>query len=502
MELDFEKTVELIPISVIENILITGKDFTKLIHYDDNKEYFNSSLESIIIDLNDYMKYMIEINDNLSKETFDRINYINTYYNYKNSFNYNDYIERANEYIPFDLLEEILTREEAYNEFINCIYINKPYNDIPIYSLVNAFSNLTNKNNHYIGEKEGEDINKKCQDICNFYNIVNKLETEDKPNYDLNKGLENKLSAKCNSSADKFEFARRLYLQSCEILDYDVNFMASKDDNPRKENIYNTPIKNINVKENKVVCKTWAEIYASMCNKNGIKAIICGDYHKYVVIDCDGIIIKADATNIYSNDNEDIMMPDIQRVKLGLKTAGYTPISNSKTFYEKLNDTDKKIDYEGNMYISDKQKLIEEYEKISSIPQINDDILTRLNIVHDILNKRKNIDVSKSFSAQVYFKRIMKLILTEEQLNNTKLFLIAKKGITNNFESNAIFRIATDNNFEYFTFGKNGLSKISYPILNQMINLNLIKMIDKNDINELQRGEMNELNRSNKRHVS
>lgn len=96
----------------------------------------------------------------------------------------------------------------------------------------------------------------------------------------------------------------------------------------------------------------------------------------------------------------------------------------------------------------------------------------------------------------------MKLILTEEQLDNTKLFLIAKKGITNNFESNAIFRIATDNNFEYFTFGKNGLSKMPYSILNQMIKLNLIKTIDKNDINELQRGEMNELNGSNKRHLS
>ena len=113
-------------------------------------------------------------------------------------------------------------------------------------------------------------------------------------------------------------------------------------------------VKDINTRKNRVVCKTWAKVYAPMCNKNGIRAIISGDYHKYVILDIDGIIIRADATNAYSNDDEDIKMPDIQRVKLGLKTAGYTSFIEYKGFYEKLDAVDKKIYNQENLYMKDK----------------------------------------------------------------------------------------------------------------------------------------------------
>lgn len=496
MEPDFDKTEELIPISIIENILITGLDFVKFIRYNDNKQYFNYSIDSIINSLNDYMSYMVEVNNSLNKAIFDRINYINTYYRHKMRFDYQEYLEKSKNYIPFNILIEILKNEDSYDNFLNCIYKNKPYNNIPINIIIHSLNYLVNRDNCYLSSKEN--IRKKYDDIINYCNILNKLATEVKPNYTLDKTLENKLMEKCDKNSDKFELARNLYFQSCKNLVFDVNFLVGE--NPEKNNIYNKSVKDINASKNRVICKTWAEIYASMCNKNGIRAIIVGDYHKSVILDCDGIIIKADATEIYSNDGEDIKMADIQRVKLGLKTAGYTPFIKSKNFYNKLNDVDSKIYHRENMYMKDKQKLIKEYEKNSKIPEVNNDILKNLSIVHDILSQRKDIDISKSLPAQVYFRRLMHLILSDEQLNNTKLFLVAKKEALNSFESNAILRITTNDNFEYYTYGKNGFTKISPETLKQMIKFNMIKMIDKNDIGELESGEVNGPNKRNKKY--
>lgn len=493
---DFDKAEELIPISIIENILITGIDFVRFIHYDENKEYFNYSVEEIINNLNEYMAYMIEINDSLSKYAFERINYINTYYRYKNSFNYQEYLEKSKNYIPFNILIEILTNEDSYNNFLNCIYEKKTYNNIPINLLIHSLNSLVIRDDLYSLDKEN--IRKKYDDIINYCNILNKLATEDKPNYSIDRTLENKLIEKCDKNSDKFELARNLYLQSCRLLVYDVNYLAG--DNVEKSNIYRRSVRDINTRNNRVICKTWAEIFASICNKNGIRAIIAGGYHKYVILDCDGTIIRADATEIYSNADEDIRMSDIERVKLGLKTAGYTPFIDNKIFYDKLNNVDSKIYHIENMYIKDKQKLIEEYEKISKIPSVNDDILTRLDIVHKILCQKKEIDISKSLPAQVYFRRLMHLILSDEQLNNTKVFLVARKETLNSFESNVILKITINDDTVYYTYGKSGFTKIPPKTLKQMINLNMIKMIDKNDISELESGEVNESNRTSKRH--
>lgn len=496
MELHSKKAVELIPTSIIENILIAGTDFIKFIRYNDYKQYFNYSLEEMINTLNDYMKYMIEINANLSKAAFDRINYINTYYNHKDAFNYNDYLESSKNHIPLDTLIEILANEEVYNKFLNCIYKKIPYNNIPITLLINALNKLGSKNNYYLPDMEN--IKRKCCDIIGYCAILNKLTTEDKPNYDLDEELESKLMEKCDESLDKFELARNLYFQSCILLDFDVNFLVG--DALEKNNIYNKSAKDISARKNRVICKTWAEIFASICNKNGIRAIISGMYHKYVILDIDGMFIKADATKIFSNGDEDIKMADIQKVKLGLKTAGYRPFINSKIFYKKLNDADNKIYNRENMYMKDKQKLIREYERISKIPSVNGDILKNLSIIHEILKQRKDVDISKSLPAQIYFSRLMELILSDEQLNNTKLFLIAKRESLNNFESNAILRITANDNFEYYTYGKNGFTKIRPETLKQMIKFSMIRMIGKNNISELEGDKVNESNRANKKH--
>lgn len=492
MELDFEKTAELIPISIIEKTLINGVYFTKLIRYNENKDVFNFSLEGIIIALNDYMNCMIKVNNNLSKEAFDRINYINSYYGYNGSFDYNTYLEESKKYIPLDLLMDILNNESTYNIVLNCIYEGKAYNNIPINLLVEAINNISNIDNYLTDIK---DIDKKCRDIINFYNIVYKLNTNDKPTYDLNKGLENKIMEKCSPDLNKFGLARSLYLQSCRILTYDINYLIG--DDKVREKIYNRSAEDINVNKNRVVCKTWAETFCSLCNKNGIRAIIDGKYHKYVILDCDGIIIKADATNKYKNNDEDFEMADMMRVKIGLRTAGFTPVIENNDFYKKLDNADRIINYQDNKYENDKQELIKEYERLSNIQSIDDDILNRLNIIHDILSGIQGVDIFKDLSAQAYFKKLMNLVLSDEQLNNTKLFLTVRKNASNNFEGSAILRVLSNNGFEYYTYNQNGFSKIPCTILKQMTNLGLIKIIGKHDIFES--GETSEFNRTNKR---
>ena len=71
-----DKTLQMIPINKIQQILFDGTWFQRFARFDLNKDFFGDiELEAYLQSLNQYMDYVIRHESYLPRDIFDRINY-------------------------------------------------------------------------------------------------------------------------------------------------------------------------------------------------------------------------------------------------------------------------------------------------------------------------------------------------------------------------------------------------------------------------------------------
>jgi hypothetical protein len=366
---EFEKTDEMIPISWLLSILDNDDVFRNFItSFMSTKK--DHELENYLEALNHYMQFNMEMNSSLPKKYFDKMNYINTYYHTNvEQYSYEEYQKQIESRIPLTLLEEILTDEKTNEKFLDFEEHRDTFPDYPLDTYLRALQK-------YVDCYRENKINLSNMIFYNFEKIKNayifsfphdeSLEGEGTLKK-IDAQLEKTILKRVNPNASPFTLARGIYIELCKLTSYDENYDAQKrinQDSPIASEIYNKSPEEVTLDRNKLVCKTFAEIYATLLNKVGIKAIVEGDIHQYVRFECQGVLIKADATTTGFQPSDSIPLADIIRVKLNLPTIGFeaeNPVND-------LSYAIKEADLKNDQYRWDKTESFEKkYRQIKKL---------------------------------------------------------------------------------------------------------------------------------------
>lgn len=468
---DFDKTDKLIPISKLESILEDGDIFRKFIlEFDHSEELFEDiPKQEYIQALNQYMKFYIKLGVDLPRRYFDIMNYINTVHQIEEQYDYEEYLDKTERIIPVSFLEDILTKNEILEKFFNF----DENRDLFPQNLDEYLSSLMNLVNYYIENNmpmpPNMDSNfRKIKSVYIFgFHHNEKLEGEFELK-NIDKELEETIFKRVNVNADSFTLARAIYMELCRITSYDANYYAyQKVDKEGKiaQSIYNKPTEEVTLKNNKLVCKSFSEIYATLLNKVGIKAIVTGGHHKYTLFLCNGIVVKADATMTGSNIGEEFNLPDIIRVKLNLPTTGFSAYNNENN----LSYVIEKADKENEEY--QERKLTELENRYRQIRNLEN----RKNLsFEEAISYLESIKAGKLVDLEYteYLKILLKLNLNRNQLKNIRFCTCFEK------QSEVYYPIfivdGTEyitGEFPYFLFSEgNGLNCLSVSELKEKQN--------------------------------
>lgn len=188
---------------------------------------------------------------------------------------------------------------------------------------------------------------------------------------------------------------RYIYLLVCNTFSYDMRFIYTNNQE-LKNKIYNKNISIDNVEEYEIVCYSFAKVLVDALSLYGFDAEIIRETdkmfsHVYVIVKCNGNILKLDPTKRHDNT----------RVKLQSNTLDFVSISDDKTFSDKLKEADNIINHN----IKD---------KLDTNVYYNDKKLTEfINVIENSANQR-NINETQLFFEK--FDYIMALINTRNDL--------------------------------------------------------------------------------------
>ena len=320
--------------------------------------------------------------------------------------------------------------------------------------------------------------------ITRFKQIMNLYSLEMKKSHildgykyeqDLNEELVNKVLENVDLNLDPFTLSRAIYINLCKLVTYDVEFIALDQNltNERALKIYERKPEDIDVNNNKIVCKTFAEIYQNLLQRVNINAVVVGRKHKYVQFNCDGTLMMADATNSYSDDTN-ISLNDITRIQMGLKTAGFKCLENNKNIEIPLKIADEKIEYSKNS-IEEKFNFLEQsYCNVS--PKVLDDeniIKEKMIFFQSILDSTNLVGFELNKYAVIMLNNIFRN-------NDVEYFHSVIKAQNNEFESSLIFTILNDSEYKYMFYNKsNGLKEMSKENLEYLISNDIVKILSK-----------------------
>ncbi len=150
--------------------------------------------------------------------------------------------------------------------------------------------------------------------------------------------LAKELSARSHFSLD--DKKRYIYLRMCQIFVYDtryhyLDFLYSPEREKLKAEILDKRINLENVDDFNVCCSSFSYAYKDALKKLlNVDSEVMGNGHRWVELESDGEIIKADGT-----------MGDLTRAKFELETKGYGPAKRSDYYQELLYCRDMKIKY-------------------------------------------------------------------------------------------------------------------------------------------------------------
>ena len=475
-------TEKLVPISVLEMILQDDNIFQKFImEFEQSKSIFGDiSITNYIQALNDYMAYFIKIQQQLPKKYIDKMNYLNTYY--QNFLTVDVPIYSHEHFISstsFPHLYNILSDPLVFTKFVHFEEYTSFFHPIRLEQYLTALQQMIEYydqrnlslspqveerwkilQRRYVFHIPHDDLKEQCTIYNETTRCFQNIDIENTAPYigKLHPSLEKKVMENIPSSLDSFAFARAVYLELCNLLKYNTTFLAYRQDekNPIAQRIYQMNPAKFSLKYNDVTCNTFSEIYASFLNKyTNLKAIVYGDQHKYVLFVYQGILIKADATEI-NKDSNHYRLPDITRVKLGLPTFGFQAFSSKYTISSALEYTDKKIS--NCQQVSSSKRVIaeQEYRKVHHLSSTATQSIESIIQYISLLSRNRTL-LGTDYSS--YLRLVFQSKLSQEQLKQV-IFGTAYKKVGTKYH--AVFVVTIPGQSVYYAFEETVGSYVLY----------------------------------------
>ena len=246
--------------------------------------------------------------------------------------------------------------------------------------------------------------------------------TDVKPGKKFIKRVEKDLPLESNN----LSIALKLYNNLNEVVEFSEKFEAFGQDLSLGflKKIYEMPINCINLTDNQVTCKNWAELYTFFLNKHNIPCVInAKGVHHSVYLKEEGYLFNADATIVIKGKNENYKMNDLTRSKLGLRSNGFNAlVSDDEIGVRKVNvydlgfNLDKSTEIEYINFEDRTNRIIKNLTncstfKIHNIPVETDEVTDTFTTINNLLLKEE-LD---SISAISYINTLIKVLFNEEQ---------------------------------------------------------------------------------------
>lgn len=263
---------------------------------------------------------------------------------------------------------------------INEIIAREEVNDISLDKFIYALDVFLDENKimdkYYIPENVSTNLNKlrEVVDITyinrcleNSYDYLRKVE--------INPGFREEVLKNMPESFDLLEKSFYIYHKMCQLLTYDEEQFAKRDDKDYeiKHHDFNR-LKEIDSTNNKVVCYEFNALYAKLLKELGIKYQLEGksEYakgHAALIFRVDKFIVRADST-------VGIIKSDLAYAKNGLLLTGFSlENDNDKTYDKFVEKLDNVYDY---LIKNDDIKKFE--GTIKNVHKINKDLVKHLDI--------------------------------------------------------------------------------------------------------------------------
>ena len=394
-----------------------------------------------------------------------------------------DYFKNKKELIKPEDIIKILSEEETFEKFYDYDKNKESFGNHVIDDYLNLMYNLFENSE----QKTNEIYKKRFNLLMQKYSLLIKKEHEiigEKPFERLNEKIRLSMTKNINISDSKFIIARKLYLNSCLILNYDIEYLFynsvfNMEKIEDKINILNSikykKLRDITTENHKVICTTWSKIYARLLCEYGIMARVVGEYHKYVVFDCDGTLMMADATQSTNNNEYNIFLNDLTRVKLNMATKSYRCLEKNKIIDKILDTVDQQIGYASINLEKLEKKFLVSYNTVINFKQekslLFKDLMAK---IYAILKMLKITGMEKMLAIKIY----LKLLYNFEKEDNLNSFLIIRDDELK--EINLLITYRYNDNFIYCLIEENNIIYLSREELKMKLNNNYY-LVNKNE---------------------
>ncbi len=473
-------TIELISIDVIERIIKDNDTYQAFMRR--VAEFEDIDEAAYVRAINDYMSYATIHSNDMTATDFNRVNCINLSNDIDITYDYDEYLSRTFSCISVAMLNQIISDEATFNKFMNFDMNRELFGNVDITNYLDELNGLIEyyyehdielssiQNNRIRAIKRKYSLRLKRTVSLEGYTVTDEIDPE----------LFKRVIDKIDITREPFYVARAVYIELAKLVSYDPSFLALNQDVSIEQanDIYNKKVKDITLDDNRLVCKDWAELYCSILNLLGIRAVVSGDFHKYVTFDCDGTLMKADATNTVNTLDDSLSMPDLTRIQIGLQTGGYVCLEKDKDITDILHEVDKELGFATSSIEKKYNELEERYLKIKAQEKNYD------QRVFDSIDFLRRVSCDSSLDNFELFKYITafsKPLFNKNKVYGVETKFICVKGADIEYDAASLLAYSSSNgNIRYIIFTKGALEEVSESELIDRINNGQIKVLGKN----------------------
>ena len=334
-----------------------------------------------------------------------------------------------------------------------------------------------------LSKEDAEEYQSYIEYIEDYYNTYWKIENHKKDlenNAELNKDLNDAIRSSIEEIQDKEKIAFKLYYELNLIFAYNNKYLMTDEEEVAKS-IYNQSPREVDLEKSEIICTTWAKIYASLLNQNGIDAIVNKEgIHYNVVFKIGSVIYTADAIEVNFSEKNQSYMNDMTRMKLGI-----LPNALINYYYVQFVDGEPYEDYVSKIYsemgivLDEKSFGKSEFKKFQAIydsqgsnskeifeieeSNAPTSIINKLSMIHTLI---KNSDLTNIELIQ-YINNLIDIIFDEEEQK-----LISDITVTSklSLEMHKIFAIGNSEiGYLYCIADNDGIKKVESVRLSQLL---------------------------------
>ena len=451
-----------ISIKDLQNILLNERDFLSFLQ--GKGIYANIKSKQYIILINKCMKVLISESGILKEDVFSRINYINNFWKIDIVYDYRKYLLNKRNLFNWQIARCILNNDEIFKKFMDYEQNKKFFDNQDLEYYLNIMTDIFT----YFNKSE---LGFSLLEEERYYEIVRKYLLDLKRNdfllkeVKLNDEFKQKVLGNVILNESDFYVARVLYIRLCKLLRFDFNVFAYMDqeNDENFEKIYYKNISEVGEKHNEIVCATWASMYCTILHELGIKAMLAGKRHKYVILDADGVLIKADATKNIC-DSFAVSMNDLTRVQNGLKTKGFICLESDRDIENECFYVDT-LSGEYLQEIDERCSLLED-----STDDRYDKLVANLKDIF-VTNKINNLEFMRYIGGILQY-------LKAKKIYDLNYYYVATK-VADNYFCNIILFFELNKESYYFWLGKDGLKRVCFNEIKRNVEEKKVKILGK-----------------------